>query len=209
MDLLYRFLDWIFYGLIEPLFITLGQGLSLVLLRPLEILQLPVALQVTVIAILTALLSFTLRHLLQVNSRQKIFRNQFVSKRKQQDNVKYISDWKTRDALYRRMNQDIDEDFNTYLAQHFVRYVTVYMLPIFLVMAWLNTFLSNSILIDRFDSYYILPLNIAGIEGLTVTGVFLIVYIAALVVGFRLKRYSWSFEKSARMLPLSRNAKKG
>ncbi len=203
METLNRLLDLIFYGLLEPLFSTLAQGLSLVLLRPMEILNLSMAAQVIIIAILTALLSFTLRYLLRVDSQEKIFRNEFVSKRKQQDDIKYVSDWKSRDALYRTMDQDLDEDFNTYLAQRFFRYVTTYMLPIFLVLAWLNTFFSDTILNERFGSHYILPLKISGIDGLTVTGVFLIAYVVALIAGFQIKKYLRSIGSKEIMLQSS------
>ena len=36
---------------------------------------------------------------------------------------------------------------------------------------------------------YILPLQMGGIEGLTITGVFLLAYVAALITGFLLKKY--------------------
>lgn len=203
METLNKLLDWIYYGLLEPFFVALANGFNFILLKPMEIMHLPVAMQVIIIATLTALLSFKLRRLLHVDSQDNIFRSHFKKKRKQQDNIKYITDWKSRDALYRTMDQELDDDFNTYLAQRYFRYVSTYLLPIFLVLAWLNNFFSGNILNERFGSHHILPLKIASIDGLTVTGVFLIAYIVALVAGFQIKKHLRSIENKEIILQSS------
>ena len=191
MDMLNNFLDWIFYSVIEPLFSLIAQLFYLALLKPMAMLGLPVSLQVFLVAALTASLSFAIRCWLKVDTQEKEFTKEFSSKKKQQENVKFISDWKSREAMYRTMDNNLDEDFNTYLAHRFFRYVTTYMLPIFLVLAWLNSFLSEEILRASMGTHYIVPLPMANgeIEGMNVTMVFLCAYIVCLVAGFQIKKY--------------------
>ncbi|MCB2180845.1 MAG: hypothetical protein KQH63_02330 [Desulfobulbaceae bacterium] len=199
MDILNRFLDLVFYQLIEPLFRFIARTLDFLLMEPMTALNMPIALQITVIAVLTALISFALRRLLKVDSREEKFLTEFASQKKQQENVKYVNDWKSRDALYRTMDNELDEDFNTYLAQRFFRYVSTYMLPIFLVMAWLTSAFPDEKVMASTGSRFIFNLPFGGQEryGLTVAAVFLFAYIVSLFVGFKIKK-SDTFRKFAR-----------
>jgi len=102
--------------------------------------------QVVVVAVCTVLLAFCLRSLLKVEVREKVFREKFTVQKAERDTIGIIPDLKSRDALYTSADQSIDEDFNTYLAQHYFRYVLIYLLPLFLVMAWLNSSLDEHVL---------------------------------------------------------------
>ncbi len=87
-------------------------------------------------------------------------------------------------------DDELNDDFNTYLANHYARYVTVYLLPVFLVLAWLNTVFSDSVLQKVVGIPYAIPVpkNHFLIQGLSVTAVFLLSYLLSLMAGFFLKR---------------------
>lgn len=138
MEFFSNFLDLLFYQLIAPLFILLGRGLEFCLLKPMNLLGIPFGLELVLIAVLTALLSILLRKLLKVEMKEKAFRDQFLSKKKQQENLHLISDWKSREKMARAVDDDIDQDFNSYLAGRFARYGIAYLLPIFLTLYWLT-----------------------------------------------------------------------
>ena len=66
----------------------------------------------------------------------------------------------------------------------------IYMLPIFLVLAWLNQIFFKAVLIEKFGKPFVLavPANSFGIQGLSVTFIFLFIYIISLIVGFWIRR---------------------
>lgn len=190
MESLNRILDWLYYDCIAPLFQLLGRLLSLVFIEPLVYLHVPVWLHVVIIAVLTACFSFFLRRLLKVEEKVKRFNALFAEKRRRQQDLQLISDKYSREALYRVTDDDLNSDFNTYLAHHYARYVTVYMLPLFLVMAWLNSVFSEAMLTARFGHLFVLnvPANSFGISGLSVTFIFLLTYVLCLIIGFQVLR---------------------
>ncbi|MBU0681816.1 MAG: hypothetical protein KKD73_10390 [Proteobacteria bacterium] len=184
-------LDWLFTALVAPVFIGIAQGLDLLLLRPLTFLNIPIAWQTIIIAALAGCLSLGIRAVLNVEKKEGLFRERFVDKRTRQKNIELISDWKTRDAFYRTTDTDIDEDFNTYLAQRFARHTAAYLLPIFLTLYWLETALPREKLVELVGGPYAIPLpaNGYGIEGLSVPFVFLVAYAMSLIGLFVARKY--------------------
>ena len=191
MDVLNSFLNGLYYGLIAPFFRFCARVLTLLLIRPMTLLHLPPWLQVCVIAVLAGLFAFWMRGLLRVDERVREFNRRFAEKRRQQQELRHIPDKYSRDALYRTTDEELNEEYNTFLAYHYARYVMIYMLPLFLILAWLNSVFSAPWLMARYGRPYLvaLPPNSFGIGGLSVTFLFLLCYILTLVVGFRIQRH--------------------
>lgn len=175
------FLDTIFFSVISPVFSVVGSGLELMLLAPLRLIQLPVALQVTLVAVLTALVSLRLRQWMRVEEKEEAFRMRFQASKEQQQDLKLISDWKSRETYAKTIDDEIDQEFNTYLAGRFVRYGVVYLLPLFLTQFWLGE------VID--DTFVLVVPTASGPAGLSQMAVFLFCYCLTLFIAFRrLKR---------------------
>ena len=189
MEILNRFLDGIYYGAIVPFFRAVGWLLHAVFIRPLAWLHTPIWLHVILLGILTAGFSLWIRSLLNVDEKVAQFNAMFAEKRRRQQNLQYIPDKYSREALYRVTDDELNHDFNTYLANHYARYVTVYLLPLFLTLAWLNSVFPAAFLRNATGIPYVLPVpaNSFGVHGLTVSAVFLMAYIAGLLIGFLIK----------------------
>jgi hypothetical protein len=168
----------------------IGWLLSLVFIKPLAALHTPIWLHVALLGLLTAAFSHYIRHLLRVDEKVARFNELFAEKRRRQMDLQMIPDKYSREALYRVTDDELNSDFNSYLANHYARYVTVYMLPIFLILAWLNMVFSSSVLVARYGVPYVVsvPENRFGIQGLSVTAIFLLAYISGLIAGFYLKK---------------------
>ncbi len=190
MQMLNSILDSLFYGFIQPSLQFVLNIFDLVFLDTLSFLSIPYSIQVVLIAIGTVCFAFFLRRWLDVEAKEKIFRKKFVAQKTERDNIAIIPDKKNRDAMFTSADQSIDEDFNTYLAQHYFRYVLIYLLPLFLVMAWLNNSLDEHVLPVASGQPYLclLPSQPLGMQGVSVTLLFLLTYIASLIVGFQLKK---------------------
>ncbi len=190
MQIVNTILDAIYYGVLQPLFLGIRDLLDLVFLDSLSALSVSQSGQVVVVAICTVLLAFCLRNLLNVEAKEKVFRTKFTAQKAERDTISVIPDHKSRDALYTSADMSIDEDFNTYLAQHYFRYVLIYLLPLFLVMAWLNSSLDERVLpVVSGQAYlFLLPSQPLGMQGVSVTLIFLVSYIVSLLVGFQLKK---------------------
>lgn len=190
MQIVNSILDSIYYGILQPLFLGIRALLDLVFLDSLSALSISQSGQVVIVAICTVLFAFFLRSLLKVEAREKIFRKKFTAQKAERDTIGIIPDPKSRDALYTSADQSIDEDFNTYLAQHYFRYVLIYLLPLFLVMAWLNSSLDERVLpVVSGQAYlFLLPSQPLGMQGVSVTLLFLLTYIISLIIGFQLKK---------------------
>jgi hypothetical protein len=184
MTELNNFLDKIYYGTIVPLFAVGGRVLYFVFIQPMVFLDFPVWLQICVLAVLVALGSFALRHLLHVDEKTRCFNAQFAKKREQQQTLQLITDKYSREALYRITDEDLNSQYNYFLAHHYARYVIIYMLPIFLTLAWLNQVYSAAVLGSLFA--ITMPVNDFGIQGFSVTFLFLLTYVICLIIGFRL-----------------------
>lgn len=180
------FLDKIYYGTIVPFFLLGGRVLYFIFIQPMVYLHFPVWLQVCVLAFLVTCCSFALRHLLRVDEKTRRFNEQFSKRREQQQELQLISDKYSRDALYRVTDEELNEQYNYFLAHHYARYVIIYMLPIFLTLAWLNQVYSTAVLGNTF--VITIPVNDFGVQGLSVTFLFLFTYVTSLVIGFWLKK---------------------
>ncbi len=183
-------LDALYYGMLQPLFLGLKSLLDRIFLDGLSALSVSRSGQVAFVAVCTVLFAFCLRWWLRVDAREKEFRNKFASQKGERDTIALLQDPKSRDALYTSADQSIDEDFNTYLAQHYFRYVLIYLLPLFLVMAWLNSSLDERVLpvVSGKPYLFLLPSQPFGMQGVSVTLLFLVTYILSLAVGFQLKK---------------------
>jgi len=193
-------LDWLFESLVSPLFSLIGRGLELVLLKPLELLHVPVIGQVIFVAVLSALLSLFLRSWLKVEEKDNKFHKRFAEERMKQKDIDLISDWKSRDALYRFTDKELDEGFNTYLAGKFALFMQVYMLPLFLIMYWLDDFVfPKTELIERLGTFYLIDFSDKGwsVQGLSLYVVFMLAYVISLIVLFRIKKQRLSSKKKA------------
>jgi len=197
MELLNSILDFLFYRGIQPLLLFILNAFDFVFLGTLSILCIPYSGQVVIIAIGTVLFAFSLRKWLNVEAKEKVFRKKFVAQKAERDTISIVPDKKNRDAMYTSADQSIDEDFNTYLAQHYFRYVLIYLLPLFLVMAWLNNSLNEKVLttVSGQSYLFLLPNHPMGMEGVSVTFLFLISYIIALIIGFQVKRIFFKKKK--------------
>lgn len=188
MEVFNRLLDWLYYDCIAPLFQLVGRLLSLIFIQPLVMLHVPLWLHVIILAVLTACFSFFLRRVLKVEQKVKHFNALFAEKRRRQQDLQLISDKYSREALYRVTDDELNSDFNTYLAHHYARYVTVYMLPLFLVLAWLNTMFTETVILARTGRTFVLnvPANSFGIPGMSVTSLFILTYVFCLILGFQI-----------------------
>ncbi len=174
-------LDSLYFGIISPVFSIMGQGLELLLIRPLQLLQLPAAFQVMFVAVCAAGLSLYIRNVLNVEKKEEAFKKQFTAKKKKQEDLHLISDWKSREKFAKTIDDDIDQDFNAYLAGRFSRYGLTYLLPIFLSLFWLDGVIDQRFIIA-------LPQNSQGYTGLSTQIVFLAAYGITLFISFRIKK---------------------
>ena len=174
--------DFLYFELISPAFAFIAKGLDMLLIQPLQFLQMPTVLQIMIIAMFTGMLSMTIRRLLRVEQKEAAFKAVFTRKKEAQEDLKLISDWKSRETFAKSIDNDIDQDFNSYLAERFARHGMVYLLPIFLSLFWLeNSSLPSEILLY-------LPENRFGIQGIYPQFVFLLTYCLTLFIFFRLRR---------------------
>ena len=174
-------LDTLFYGAIVPLLSLIGSLMELVILNPMQLMHLPPAMQVILVALLTASLSLMLRRLVKADEKDRMFKENFIAKKKQQEELHRITDWKSREKFAKAMDDDIDEDFNTYLAGRFARYGIAYLLPIFLVLYWLDVTTGYTTVIN-------LPGNSTHMSGIPVMVVFLATYCVCLFGYFTLRK---------------------
>jgi len=175
-------LDILYFEVISPGFVLVAKGLDMLLIQPLQFLQIPPVVQVMVIALLSAMLSMAIRHLIGVEKKEAAFKATFTKKKAAQDDLQLISDWKSRETFAKTIDDDIDQDFNSYLAERFARHGMVYLLPIFLSLFWLENALESSGVLFK------LPENRFGIQGIYPQFVFLLTYCLVLFTFFRLRR---------------------
>lgn len=193
--------DWLFAETISPIFRLVGEGLELLILKPLLLLHLPVSLQVAAVGVLTGIVSQIIRKVMRVEGKEAAFQRKFAARRSLQQPIDELEDWKARDMLYRASDRELDEHFNTYLAQRFARYVAVYLLPICLAMFWLETALPPGQLTVGSEGrayVFVLPDKIFGIEGLSVSLVFLTAYILFHIVFFTVRK-GWKSKWNRRL----------
>ncbi len=190
LDYIVHLFDLLFVRVVQPFFVFLGQVLEFLIIAPLLFLSVPVSLQVVAVAVLSGLFSMLLRRFLNVEKKELTFKHAFTKKREEQQNIKMLSDWKTRDVLYRTSDNEIDEKYNIYLAQRFARHGIVYLLPVFFALFWLENLFSPETLTLLHGYPFLLPLpdNSYGIDGLSVSFVFLLSYVLTLLVCFWIRK---------------------
>ena len=175
-------LDLLYSEAVGPFFTFIGRGLDVLLIRPLQMLHIPSVLQVMVIAVLTGMLSLAIRRLMGNEAKDAAFREQFALRKQSQEDLKLIRDWKSRETFAKVIDDEIDHDFNTYLAERFARHGLVYLLPIFLSLFWLEHAVESSGVLIA------LPQNRFGIQGIHMQFVFLLTYCAVLFMVFLVRR---------------------
>ncbi|MEA3469785.1 MAG: hypothetical protein U9R57_16395 [Thermodesulfobacteriota bacterium] len=187
-------LDFLFYRIFSPLVLSVRNLFDLLFLDSLSALHIPPTGQVVIVAVCTVLFAFSLRWWLKVDAKEKVFRKAFVAQKTERDQIGIVDDKKSRDEMYKSADQTIDEGFNTYLAQHYFRYVSIYLLPLFLVMSWLNHSLDKNVLtvVSGHAYLFLLPSHPLGMEGVSVTMLYLLVYVMGLIIGFQVKRRLFS-----------------
>ena len=136
-------LDVLYKDVMFPIVVSISRGAEMLFLHPLRVLQVPVELQVVCVGIIAAFFSILIRKWLHVDQKERAFKERFVSRKEEQSELKLIQDWKTRETLIKVVDDDIDEDFNTYLAGRFSRYGIIYLLPSLLSSVGLMSVLKN------------------------------------------------------------------
>lgn len=191
METLNRLLDWIYFDLIMPVFNIVAQALYLVLLKPLILVNTPIWIQICFIAVLTVVFAFWMRRVLKVEEKTRKFKEIFTKKRMPQDDFKLIKDHHQRRAMYKSSDDELNSVYNTFLARHYARYVLIYLLPLFLIMAWLNNIYSKEVLLAQTGYPFVINIseNDYDIKGLSVTLIFLVCYIISLITGFVIRHY--------------------
>lgn len=179
-------LDMLYYNVIAPFFVVLAHLMTLLFIAPMTTIGLPIALQVTLLALATALFSLWLRQRLRVGEKVAAFNETFAAKRVRQQDLQLVTDKYTRSAMYEASDDELNDDYNTFLAHHYGRYVLIYLLPIFLVMAWLNQTFPAEMLRHSLGQPFVLalPANSYGVQGLSVTAIFLLSYLLTLIASF-------------------------
>jgi len=175
-------LDLLYSEAVGPFFTLIDRSLDVLIIRPLQILQMPPVLQVMVIAVLTGMFSVAMRRCMGSEEKDAVFREKFVLRKQSQNDLKVISDWKSRETFAKVIDDEIDRDFNTYLSERFARHGLVYLLPIFLCLFWLEHAIKPSGILIA------LPQNRFGIQGIYMPFVFLLTYCTFILIFFLLRR---------------------
>lgn len=185
-------LDLLFIHVIAPIFSIIGKVLRLLLIKPMTLLQLPIFLQIMIIGALTGMLSIYIKKRLKVREAEKAFFEKFEKMKAVQKNFDLMEDWKMRKVLYEASDQEIDEEYNTFIAQKFAHFGLVYLLPIFLTLFWLDTVYPATYLeaINGLPYTLVFPSEPLGLPGLSVPVTFFLGYIMVHLLWGRLqKRY--------------------
>lgn len=182
--------DWIYAGIVVPVFSSASRILEFVVLNPMDALKFPFWLEIVIIASLTAFLSLFIRKLLRIDEKEAAFQAAFLARKEAQELIKDIDDWKKQAVLYDASDEQLDEEFNTYLAQRFSRYGLTYLMPVFLVLFWLDCARPAYLLEERTGSSFAinLPPNSFGIPGISVPLLFLIVYLLLIAGYFKFRK---------------------
>ncbi len=194
LDFLYNafldIVDWIYGALIAPLFAFMSKALEQILLYPMDTVGIPIGVQIVIIGTLAAILSQMLRKASRVDKKEEAFRKMFMEKKAEQEHFKMISDWKKRQLLYETSDKELDELFNTYLAQRFSRYGLIYLLPIFLTLFWLDTVRPARLLEVIYGHPFAvtLPDNPFNIPGLSIPAMFIVSYLIVTMTFFSVKK---------------------
>lgn len=126
-----------------------------------------------------------------MEEKTKKFNRIFAEKRMLQQDFQLVQNTYQCRAMYQASDDTLNNMYNTFLAKHYARFVSIYLLPLFLIMAWLNNVYSAEVLIIERGYPFVLsaPANDYGIQGLSVTFIFLVSYIPSLIIGFLIRRH--------------------
>lgn len=166
-------LDWFFYDVINPMLHIIGLGLELIIVKPMDILQIPLEIQVIVVAGLTVGLSFAIGKILKKKEKDAEFQAEFSVGQSLRKHISALSDVEIQNVLYAASDHRLDADYNDYLAQHFVRHCAMHVIPVSFSLLWLHS----------------IVLGDKGAE-LNVNGLFLLFYIGFYVLLFLIKQGS-------------------
>ncbi len=172
------FLDWLYGGVVAPLFSWLGWVLQVVLLGPLSAAGLPLWFQVVVVGGVVAALSGLIRHGLGVEEKERLFQVEFARRRGCQEAFKRVTDWRLQQLLYRASDQELDELYNQFVARKFAYFGLTYLVPIFLALFWLDHLYPRDELMARYGSPFLVRFPAASpLPGLSVPLCFFIGFV--------------------------------
>ena len=183
-------LDWLISAVIIPLFSFCSKVLELLLIQPIDIIGGSLALKVIVAAIFTGFISLFIRKLLRVDEKELAFQKAFLERKKAQKYIEKIDDWKKQKVLYDASDEELDEKFNEYMAQRFARYGLTYLLPVFLMLFWLDHLPEVISLKEKGQGVFVIlfPQKILGVPGISLPLLFLFTYCLFLFLYFRFRK---------------------
>ncbi len=181
-------LNWIWVHILTPVASATGKGLEIMILKPLSGAGLDPFWQVLIVGVLTAFISIFIAKLLRTEAKEERFRKIFLEKKAIQENFKNVEDWKMKKVLYETSDSDLDEEYNNFVAQKFAHFGATYLLPIFLILFWLNLNFPVEKLMEITGSNFLLllPKNPIHLKGLSVPVTFFIGYLPTITLGKRL-----------------------
>ncbi len=176
-------LDWLWVDLIVPVMSMAGEGLYRISIGAFSSLGIPISFSIFLIGILTSIVSLIIRVILKVDMRERVFQKKIQRKRELQEGISAIGDWKVQQVLSKAIDEEIDEVYNTFLSYKFAWFGSMYLLPIFLVLYWLDTIPEiNGV---RFVVEF--PPNPLGLPGLSVALTFFLGYLPGIFLSTKLK----------------------
>ncbi len=141
--------------------------------------------QIIALAVVTGIVSLLLRRILLIKVLETTFQSSFQKHLDHRKQFILCPNQHFRDMLYQASDQELNEDFNSYLAQRFVQQTLIYILPLLLSLSWLD----NSLPTEGYSAdlgkpfIMVLPLGEYGIPGIPFPILFLIAYILILALG--------------------------
>lgn len=194
LDALISMLDWLWLDLIVPVMSMVGEGLYRISIGAFSSLGIPISFSIFLIGILTSIVSLIIRVILKVDMRERVFQKKIQRKRELQEGISGIEDWKVQEVLTKATDEEIDEVYNTYLSYKFAWFGTTYLVPIFLVLYWLDTIPElNGV---RFVVEF--PPNPLGLPGLSVALTFFLGYLPGIFLLTKLKAVRLEKERAKR-----------
>ncbi len=183
------FLDWLMYAVLIPLFSAIGNVLQLLIITPLDILGVPLWLQVVIVALMTAGISILIRKLLRVDEKEAAFQQAFMARKQAQELIGELDDWKKQAVLYDASDKELDEKFNDYLAQRFARYGLTYLMPVFFALFWLDHIPAVVRLKNETGAVFVIsfPGAVKGVSGISLPLLFVTVYLLVIFIYFRFR----------------------
>ena len=177
------------YGVLTPLFSSISHFLQVIIITPLEAIGAPLWLQVTLVALMTAGISILIRKLLRVDEKEAAFQKAFMERKKAQELIQQIDDWKKQSVLYDASDKELDEKFNEYLAQRFARYGLTYLMPVFFALFWLDHIPSVVRLKEETGAVFVIafPSAVKGVSGISLPLLFMTVYLLVIFSYFKFR----------------------